>query len=198
MKKPMTDAMLARAGLGIEPTAPETTPETHRVAALAGDSRTHSRTASLASALAVRIARELTGGVRGDASWRLIDLAGSGVEAWGRRPPDAALATVAGAEIVIVASPVRRGSYSGLTKLFLDALGDRALARSVAIPVMVAKTTRHALAADVHLRPVLLELGASCPTPSLFALESRLSNPGAVCGAWFERARPALSQLGAG
>ena len=60
---------------------------------------------------------------------------------------------------------------------------------------MVGRTTRHALAPDVHLRPVLIELGASCPTASLFALESRLSNPGAVCGAWFTRARPALEHL---
>jgi len=78
---------------------------------------------------------------------------------------------------------------------FLDALGDRALAGTTAIPVMAARTPRHALAPDVHLRPLLIELGASCPTPSICALESRLSNPGAVCGAWMERARPALEHL---
>ena len=189
----MTDTMLQKAGLGIE--APKTT-ERHRVAALVGDPRTHSRTASLASAVAVRLAREIIGGASPDASWRLIELA-TEAGGWGKRPPDEALAALAEARIVVVASPVRRGSYTGLTKLFLDALPDRALAGSIAIPVMVARTPRNALAPDVHLRPLLIELGASCPTPSIFALESRLSNPGAICGAWMERARPSLAHLGA-
>ena len=188
----MTDTMLERAGLGLTP--PKEV-EHHRVVALAGDPRAHSRTASLASAVAVRLAREIVGGSRPDASWRLIDLAAGNGGGWGGPPADEALAAFAAAEIAVVASPVRRGSYTGLTKLFLDALPERGLAGSVAIPVMVGRTPRHALAADVHLRPVLLELGASCPTASLFALESRLSNPGAVCGAWFTRARPALEHL---
>ena len=191
MTNPMTDTMRLKAGLGRDPARAR---ERHRVVALVGDPRTHSRTASLASAVAVRLAREITGGPRPDASWRLIELAGES-GAWGRRPADDALAAVSGAQILVVASPVRRGSYSGLTKLFLDALPDRALAGTTTIPVMVARTPRHALAADVHLRPLLIELGAMCPTPALFALESRLSNPGAVCGAWMERARPALEHL---
>jgi FMN reductase len=194
MPNPLTDTMLRKAGLGLE--GPKAT-ERHRVAALVGDPRTHSRTVALASAVAVRLAREIIGGARSDASWRLIELAAMGRDTWSR-PSDEALATIAGAEIVVVASPVRRGSYTGLTKLFLDALPDRALAGSVAVPLMVARTQRHSLAADVHLRPVLLELGASCPTPSVFALESRLSNPGAVCGAWMTRARPALAHLATG
>jgi len=190
----MTDTMLEKAGLGLEPTKKT---ERHRVAAVVGDPRTHSRTASLASAVAVRLAREIIGGASPDASWRVIDLA-TDTESWGRRPPEEPLAAMSNAQIVVVASPVRRGSYTGLTKLFLDALPDRALAGTTAIPVMVARTPRHALAPDVHLRPLLIELGASCPTPSIFALESRLSNPGAICGAWMERARPALRHLAAG
>ena len=188
----MTDTMLEKAGLGIEPSK---TTERHRVAALVGDPRTRSRTASLASAVAVRLAREIIGGSHADASWRMIELAGTG-DGWERRPPDEALATISEADVAVIASPIRRGSYTGLTKLFLDALPDRALAGTTAIPVMVARTPRHALAPDVHLRPLLIELGASCPTPALFALESRLSNPGAICGAWMARARPSLAHLG--
>ncbi len=190
----MSDTMLVKAGLGIEPARTEH----HRVVALVGDPRAHSRTAALASAVAVRLAREIAGESRSDASWRLIELGAPDGGEWGRRPPDEALAALTGAELAIVASPVRRGSYTGLTKLFLDALPDRALAGVVAIPVMVARTPRHALAADVHLRPLLVELGASCPTPSLFALEARLLNPGAIVGAWLARARPALDHLATG
>ena len=71
---PITETMLesTRWGLGRDRT------ETHRVVALAGDPRSHSRTASLASALAVRLAREVVGNGRSDASWRLIELGGAG------------------------------------------------------------------------------------------------------------------------
>jgi FMN reductase len=189
----MSDSMLVKAGLGIEP-APT---ERHRVVALAGDPRAHSRTAALASAVAVRIAREVVGGARPDASWRLIELS-PGIGSWAGRPPDDVLSPLAAADVVVVASPVRRGSYTGLLKIVLDALPERALSGAVAIPVMVARTPKHALAADVHLRPLLVELGASCPTPALFALESRLSNPGAVCGAWYQRAQPSLAHLAGG
>ena len=170
-------------------------PPAHRVAALVGDPYPHSRTASLASALAVRLARELVRGQRPDASWRLIELAGSSEDGWARRPAAEPLDALRAAELVIVASPVVNGTYSGQTKLFLDALPERALEGSIAIPVMVARTGRHSLAADIHLRPLLMELGASCPTPAMFALESRLTNPGAVCGAWLARAWPALEHL---
>ena len=186
----MTDTIVSR----IE--SQDLAPAQHRVAAVVGDPRHHSRTAGLASAVAVRLARELAGSDAVGATWTLIELAETD-RGWSRRPDDDALAAVAAAELVVVATPVTRGSYSGLLKLFLDGLPDRGLAGSVAIPVMVARTPRHALAADVFLRPLLVELGASCPTPSLFALESRLTNPGAVCGAWFERARPALAHLAA-
>ena len=169
--------------------------ERHRVAALVGDPRTHSRTAALASAVAVRLAREMTGGLRPDASWRLIDLAADG--GWERRPSAEAASSLSSAQIVVIASPVVNASFSELLKIFLDGLPERALEGVVAVPVMIGRTGRHTLAADLHLRPVLIELGASCPTHSLFALESRLTNPGAVCGAWFARARPALAHLSA-
>ena len=160
----------------------------HRVMAIAGDPRAHSRTSALATAVSVRLTRELVGGRGTGASWRLI-------EARDGLPSEEDVSEIADADVVVVATPIRRGSYTGELKMFADALPDRVLAGAVAIPVAIARTPRHALAAEMHLRPLLLELGASCPTPSLFALESRLSNPGAVCGGWFERARPALAHL---
>lgn len=56
-------------------------------------------------------------------------------------------------------------------------------------PLMIARQARHAMAADVHLRPALLELGATCSTPSLVALESELASLGAegLVTAWLER-----------
>jgi FMN reductase len=190
MNEPITQT------LSLDPTTAAAAGETHRVVAVVGDARAHSRTAALASAVAVRLTRELLGGSRPDSTWRMIELGGTDAAGW-EHPTERDLESLAAADVAVIASPVRRGSYAGLLKVFLDALTDRALAGSIAIPVMVGQTRGHALAADVHLRPLLVELGASCPTPSLFALEARLSNPGAVAGAWFERARPALSHLAA-
>jgi FMN reductase len=51
---------------------------------------------------------------------------------------------------------------------------------------------RHALAADLLLKPVLVELGATCPTRGLFLLESE-SVGGETLDSWLELARPQLA-----
>ena len=42
----------------------------------------------------------------------------------------------------------------------------------------------HMLAVDTHLHPLLLEIGASCPTRGLFILESELEQLDAVVESW--------------
>jgi hypothetical protein len=44
----------------------------------------------------------------------------------------------------------------------------------------------------MHLRPLLLELGASCPTPAVFALEQRVSDCDAIVSDWLDRSGSAL------
>ena len=46
---------------------------------------------------------------------------------------------------------------------------------------------QHALAVDVHLRPLLVELGATVPTPGLAVLESELSRLDGVLRPWASR-----------
>ncbi|MDX6586485.1 MAG: reductase [Solirubrobacterales bacterium] len=189
MKNVMSDTMIHSTGLGGHPRSRDR----QRVVALVGDPRGHSRTAALASAVAVRLAREVVGGSKPESAWKLIELNG-----WSQdRSVYDWLTLVQEADLLVVASPIRRASFTGLLKSFLDLLPDQALGGSVAVPVMVSQTMRHSLAADVHLRPVLQDLGASCPTASLFALESRLSNPGAICASWFNRSRSTLAPFAA-
>jgi FMN reductase len=98
-----------------------------------------------------------------------------------------AVAEVLGADVLLVASPVFKGTYTGLLKVFLDRLGYRALASTLALPVLVMKHPEHALAVEVHLRPLLVELGATVPTPGLAVLESDFGRLDHVLVAWARR-----------
>lgn len=158
---------------------PGSTPE---VVAVVGNTRPDSRTLRLASGVADGLAAQL-----GGASASAVDLIDLELE--NRAFPAELNRLVGEARVVIAASPTIVGSYAGLLKLFLDGLPEAALVEKTAIPLMIARQARHALAADVHLRPALLELGATCPTPSLVALESELATlgPDGLVTAWLER-----------
>jgi FMN reductase len=112
--------------------------------------------------------------------------------------PDAAtaladpLTAVRSAGTLIVASPTYKATYTGLLKAFFDLLPGPALAGVAAVPVMTAGGPRHALAADVHLRPLLLELGAHTPTAALVVLEEELAKLDEVVAAWAATAGPLL------
>jgi FMN reductase len=103
-----------------------------------------------------------------------------------------AVESVTSADVLIVASPVFKGSYTGLLKVFLDRLGYHALSSVVALPVLVMKHPEHALAVDVHLRPLLVELGASVPTPGLAVFESELGRLDHVVQSWARRVARSL------
>jgi FMN reductase len=78
--------------------------------------------------------------------------------------------------------------------VFLDRYGNNGLARTVAIPVMTGAAPIHALAPEVHLRPLLVELGASTPTRGLYVTEPEFNDLDRVIEAWAATARP-LVQL---
>jgi FMN reductase len=75
------------------------------------------------------------------------------------------------ADLLLVASPTFKGTYSGLLKVFLDRLPYKGLQDTTALPLLVMNSPLHALAVDVHLRPLLVELGASVPAPGLAELD---------------------------
>jgi FMN reductase len=124
-----------------------------------------------------------------------IDLAdlGAALLDWSDETVAAAIRTVAASDLVIVASPTYKASYTGLLKLFLDRIGGGALAGVTAVPLMLGGDWRHSLAPEVFLKPVLAELGASTPTRGLFLLDSDAGPDSAALGAWLERARPLLA-----
>ncbi|MDV6272535.1 NAD(P)H-dependent oxidoreductase [Rhodococcus erythropolis] len=65
-----------------------------------------------------------------------------------------ALAAVESADVVIAASPVFRGSYTGLFKHFFDLVDQYALANTPVILAATGVSDRHALVLDHALRPL--------------------------------------------
>ena len=87
---------------------------------------------------------------------------------------ETALELLTSASVAVLASPTYKATYTGLLKVFLDRLPPNALAGTAALPILVMGHPKHALAVEVHFRPLLVELGAFVPTPGLALLESEL------------------------
>jgi FMN reductase len=96
------------------------------------------------------------------------------------------------ADVAIFASPTYKAAYTGMLKAFLDRYGGDGLAGTVAVPVMTGGWPGHLLAVEVHLRPVLVELGATVPARGLYVTESDISAPDAAIAKWAETAVPLI------
>jgi FMN reductase len=96
----------------------------------------------------------------------------------------AALSAVDAAQVLLVATPVYRASYSGLLKVFFDLLSPNALTDKVAVVMATAGGPGHQLVLDHALRPLLQSVGALVVTTGVYATDSQfaegvLSSPGA-------------------
>lgn len=152
------------------------------VAVVVGNPKRRSRTYAAAHLVAERLT-----GVEPRHSIDLADL-GPALLDWSDPQVSQLVSTVAAADLVVFASPTYKAAYTGLLKLFLDRISAGQLANVVAIPLMLGGHWRHSLAVEVHLKPVLAELGASCPTPGLFLLDSDYEESPAL-ESWLELAR---------
>jgi FMN reductase len=151
-----------------------------QIVAVVGNPKPGSRTSMVAGELATRCQAGVGGEV---VSIELAELAG-GVFSSTDGAVAAARQQVADAALAIFASPTFKGAYSGLLKAFVDYYPERGLAGVTAVPLMMGGNDRHSLAPDVALRPLLTELGASCPTRSLFVTDAMLEDLGATLDAW--------------
>jgi FMN reductase len=158
-----------------------------------GNPKPNSRTFVAASEVGRRLASAVTPPT-GSAEPTVVDLIDVGAQFFEAESPTVKelVEQVCAASVVVFASPTYKATFTGLLKLFLDQMPSNALAGVVAIPMMVAGAPIHALAVD-SLRAVLIEVGASCPTPGLFVTESQLADLTPVMDAWLEQARFGLS-----
>ena len=138
-----------------------------KVTVVAGNPKPGSRTLDAATLLAA----ELTG----HAPDEVVDVVtlGPGLLGWGDTAVKEAVETVASSDLVVFASPTFKATYTGILKLFLDqfATGD-GLRDVTAVPLMLGAGPAHAMAPDLLLKPVLVELGATCPAAGLYLIDS--------------------------
>jgi FMN reductase len=132
--------------------------------------------------------------VTGSAPSVTIELAsfGAALLDWSSSDVKVAKETVKASDLVIFASPTYKGSYTGLLKLFLDQFGADELFGITAVPLMLGGDLRHALAVELLLKPVLVEIGATCPTRGLFLVDSAYADP-AILDAWATNAKRQLA-----
>lgn len=150
-----------------------------RITTVVGNPKAGSRTLSAATALADAVAGIwYRDGDTPCATVETVDLAtiSDGILIPWRLSPagTAAGESARSADILLLATPTYKASYTGLLKLFLDTLAAGSLSGTVVIPLVVSGGPAHRHLADIQLRPVLAELGAVSPSPSLLVEESEL------------------------
>jgi len=126
-----------------------------------------------------------------------LDLADVAAELFAETAPhaDRYRATVAGAALAVVATPVYKASYTGLLKAFFDRFPSGGLSGVIAIPVVVSASPTHSFVAEHVLRPLLVELGAVVPVRAFAVTERQLDDLDAVIQSWGDEADPVLSPL---
>jgi FMN reductase len=128
-----------------------------RFVVVSGNPRAGSRTSALAIAVGAALA---------DAPPAVVEVGelGPGLLTPGDEATAAALALLREADVLVVATPTYKGSYTGILKVLLDQLPAQALAGKRAVPVVTAGVAPQAAAAEALLRQLLTELGADVAT----------------------------------
>lgn len=163
------------------------------VLALVGNPQRESRTRLVAESVAAELARRSGAHVE-----ETIELADIADELFRHPSPavDAVRERVRAADVLVVASPTYKATYTGLLKAFLDRIDTGALRSATAVPVLTIGSPAHALAVEVSLRPLLVELGASVPTRGIAFPASQVDERDEIVAAWADaewpRLRPAL------
>jgi len=141
------------------------------VLALNGSPSASSKTRALA-----QLALDAAGG------GRLVDLSVLDAEALlGRRDdPEIAdvLVAVAGADLLVVATPIYRATYTALTKTVFDLLDQDALRGTVVVPIATGAGSSHRLAVDHGLRPLVASLAGWTTPTGVYATRDDFTDDG--------------------
>ncbi len=102
---------------------------------------------------------------------------------------------VCSADGVITVTPVFNGSYSGLFKLFFDALDENAMKGRPVLLAATGGTARHSLVIEHAMLPLFYYLKALVATPPVFAATKDWGTEGGKLEKRIRKAAEAFSQL---
>lgn len=156
-----------------------------KTAVIVGNPKPKSRTLDAG----VMVARKLTG-AEPEMVVDVVDL-GPGLLGWGDIGVADSIRAIQRMDILIVASPTFKATYTGLLKLYLDQFPTDGLVGVTAFPLMLGAGPAHAMAPDLLLKPVLVELGATCPASGLYLIDKSFAEDPRL-DIWLGRARPLL------
>jgi FMN reductase len=158
-----------------------------RVAVVVGNPKPASRTLSAATYVATELS--------GSQPDLVVDLAtvGGSLLDWTDPTVTGLVQELGDADLVVVACPTYKATYTGLLKLFLDRFAGGTGLTGVAVPLMLGAGPAHALAPELTLRPVLAELGATT-VRGHYVLDSAHDDPAAYAG-WLAAVRPVVTAL---
>lgn len=164
-----------------------------KITAIVGNPRSRSKTYGVAEELVRQLAARL-GADGGTADAEIVDLAeyAPALLEWGAPGVGRIVQRVSESDVAVFVSPTYKATYTGLLKLFVDQLPMDALSGVAAIPVMVGAAPQHSLAVEAYLRPLLVEVGAVCPTRGLYVIDSQIDRLPETVGGWYETSAKAL------
>jgi len=167
---------------------------TSNVGGLVGNPRQGSKTLAATTSLVDKLVAAIAGAERGP----IIDLATFGGRTLDYDDTEVAdtRTLVTGLRLLVVATPVYKGSYTGLLKAFLDGYGPGGLSDTYTIPLTIAASPQHSLAGSAHLQPLLDELGGISPGGGLFIPDATAGDPEArdvTIDAWIAAQLPLLT-----
>jgi|TARA_B110000263_G_C15275692_1_gene495758 FMN reductase len=109
------------------------------------------------------------------AGWKdiIIDLSDMSSEALLLRSKDQhldqSISDTINANLIVVASPTYRATYTGLLKSFFDQLPQDSLINKFALPIQTGGSADHALTIEYGMAPMLRSLGASILSTSIYS-----------------------------
>ena len=148
------------------------------IVVVSGNPRPGSRTSTLAVAVGAALGSPI----------EVVEVGelGAGLLTPGDEPTAKAVRLVREAEVLVVATPTYKGSYTGVLKVLLDHLPAQALAGKRAVPVVTAGVAPQAAAAEALLRQLLTELGAEV-APGLPVVEADLPDSKSIAEAYTQQ-----------
>jgi FMN reductase len=141
--------------------------------------------------LGVAVANGIAGLVGLASKVEVIELSkhAEGLFSWDSESVKALTKSVAEPGFIVFATPTYKASYTGLLKAFLDRYDTGGLKGTVAIPVFTGGSPDHSLAPNHTLRPLLVELGASVPTASLYLVTSQFDRKDEIVAKFIDAER---------